>query len=264
MNTLAKRIKYYRNKKALTQEFVATELGMKASNYAKYESGERTPKDERLLLLAQIIGVPYDFLYTGAERAFLDLLNVHIQSAVLGDFDSFCAFRSDVLEDEAYTVISDCFEAWYNIIKEQAYGFYEDYLDNPTLKSTVVLHRLYKEYSHGRLQGMDSVLELSLPDEMELDDATALKLAFCIAASKYLTDNDPDAILDEAEGFMGKIDDIDSLVYFAVTVFVPFLSYIGDAVEFTMNTNLDDFENAFLYGALTPPDETEDEPDDLD
>jgi hypothetical protein len=38
-------------------------------------------------------------------------------------------------------------------------------------------------------------------------------------------------------------------------VFVPYLSFIIDAVELCANTTIDDFEKAFLFYALTHPDE---------
>jgi len=104
-----------------------------------------------------------------------------------------------------------------------------------------------------------------------LEAVTTLKWAFCIAVTRYMRSTDGASIIDEAEALAGNVlEQINSLQFFAVKVFIPYLSFIIDAVELCMNTTIDDFEKAFLFYALTHPDEesellmdgTEDDDDD--
>ncbi len=59
--TQGARIAFIRQFRGLTQEEVAEELGMKKENkrrgMARYESGERVPKEDRLLEIANILNV---------------------------------------------------------------------------------------------------------------------------------------------------------------------------------------------------------------
>ena len=68
--SISARIKYFRNIKGLSQENVAMMLGIKSTNYAKYESGERTPKHERLVQIAKILDTDIVALETGFEKNF--------------------------------------------------------------------------------------------------------------------------------------------------------------------------------------------------
>ena len=67
---LHNRIKFHREKRGLTQENVAMSLGIKVPNYAKYESGERNPKRDRLEQIANILGTDIFALETGFEKEF--------------------------------------------------------------------------------------------------------------------------------------------------------------------------------------------------
>jgi hypothetical protein len=68
--------------------------------------------------------------------------------------------------------------------------------------------------------------------------------------------NDAIVITEEVEKLAGNIlEHMGALQFFAVKVFVPYLSFIIDAVELCVNTTIDDFEKAFLFYALTHPDE---------
>ena len=262
MFRISQRIKYYRKKKGMTQEAVANALGVRRENYIKYESGERNPKDERLVQISKIIGVSYNALLFGLESEFADLLNTHVRFSVLGDVDGFYAFYSDVIEDSSFEDIAEFFTLWEEMFKIEAKPFYEKFMEEPSLKTLIDLHDLYKLYYDADVNNQVAPQsDAELETDPELDSETTYRLAFCISMTKYLSSTDFDCILEEAEKLMSGTD-LSPLQFFAVKVFVPFLSHIIDAVEMTMNTTIDDFEIYFLHGALSSLDNNEEFDDD--
>jgi|GEM_PF-2318070 len=252
MNSISQRIKYYRRKKGLTQMDVASALGIRVDNYTKYESGARVPRGDRLIKLAQILGVSYDALNEGVEREFAGLLNRHVISAVLGDAAAFESFTSDMnLLSEAYYVILEFFNRGAHYFVANDAPYYRKHIESPDLAALIALYDTYKkqygadpEEQIGDQSANESVAIASL------SACTTTKWAFCIAVKIFLESNDTGSILNEA----GKISgDLDALPFFAVKVFVPYLSFIIDAVESCTNTTMDDFETAFLFDALTLP-----------
>lgn len=247
MKRISQRIKHYRVKRGLTQEYVANELGIKIPNYVKYESGERTPKDDRLIKIAQILGVSYDALNEGIEQEFVGLLNRHAIGAVLGDIDGFEAFASDMESSaEAYSAVSKFLDGGAMILKESQPDYYHTLIEAPKLISLMGLYNAYKKH-------LDTVSG-HVPDMKSsngypcLDVETTIKWAFCIAVRNYLEQNDVAEITSEAKQVSGNMD---GFIFFATMVFVPYLSFIIDAVELCTNTVIDDFEIAFLHDALS-------------
>ncbi|WP_165571654.1 helix-turn-helix domain-containing protein, partial [Cytobacillus praedii] len=62
MEILAKRLKWLREENRFGQKEVASNIGMTMSGYQKIEYGEREPKLEKLVKLADLFGVTTDFL----------------------------------------------------------------------------------------------------------------------------------------------------------------------------------------------------------
>lgn len=62
MEVLAKRLKWLREQKRLSQKEIAAEIGMSLNGYQKIEGGERNPKLEILVTLSDIFNVSTDFL----------------------------------------------------------------------------------------------------------------------------------------------------------------------------------------------------------
>jgi transcriptional regulator with XRE-family HTH domain len=62
MEVLAKRLKWLRERERLSQKEVATKIGMTVSGYQKIEYGERDPKLDVLIKLAELYGESTDFL----------------------------------------------------------------------------------------------------------------------------------------------------------------------------------------------------------
>jgi len=246
---------------------VATGLGVRVDNYAKYESGARIPRPDRLVRLSKILGVSYNALCDGVEREFADLLKSHAIGSITGEAGSFSAFTSDVETfGEAYYIVADFFDRGdYNFVAENV-PFYEKYLADPNLSTLIELYDIYEDQSGAHSPDHKDGISLRVDYLLtSLAPVIAIKWAFCIAVKKYLERNDCAFILDEAEELAGDIiDRINPLQFFAVKVFVPYLSFIIDAVDLCMNTTIDDFEKAFLFYALTPPDDDEDDPDEAD
>jgi transcriptional regulator with XRE-family HTH domain len=259
MNSLSQRIKYYRRKKGLTMDGAASALGIRTDNYAKYESGARSPKDDRLLALSKILGVSYNALNEGVEQEFVGLLNRHAISAVLGKVESFDAFYSDMeASSEAYYVVAEFFNRSDHYFAANDADYYRKYIENPGLDSLIAQYGAHKSHSgknENEFAATDGIKAEAPNGTAPLDAEKATKWAFCVAVHNYLENANTEAILREA----GKMAaNIDALQFFAVKVFVPYLSFIIDAVELCVNTTIDDFENAFLFDALTTPDDDDD------
>lgn len=247
MSSISQRIRYYRSKRGMTQSQVAAALGIRTDNYSKYESGVRVPRSDRLASLAEILGISYDALSEGIERKLADLLNWHAVCSVLGDVACFAAFSSDMeTSGEAYRVIAEFLDKGEQKFAAHGGSLYTKYIENPTIPTLVAFFDMYLSSDNSA-----AVSSLKEPDPVfeGLDISDLTKWIFCVAVRNYLNNNDTESILKEAETLS---KDFEPLQVFAVKVFVPYLSFIIDTVEFCMNTNIDDFEIAFLHGALTP------------
>jgi len=258
MGSISQRIKYYRKKRGLTMEEVASALGIRTDNYAKYESGMRTPKDERVIKLAKLFKTSYRNLIEGVENTFVGLLNRHAIGAVLGDVDGYDSFLSDMKSSkEAYDVVIAFWDKGADMLKQQDKVYYNTFIKNPDLRSLSSLYELYESLRDKNMN--EPVQNESMPNEAEngypsLDEEITTKWAFCVAAYRYLEANDLDSIIAAAKNYAVNIDPIQ---FFAIKVFVPYLSFIIETVEFCKNTTIDDFEIAFLFDALTPPEVNE-------
>lgn len=261
MDGLPKRIKYYRTKKHMTRDEVASALGIRTDNYAKYESGVRTPRDDRLIQLAKIFGISYSALLEGVENDFIALLNRHAISAVLGDVEALKSFTNDIeLSSEASYAVYDVFDMGEHYFVGHEPDLYKKYIARPDIVGLIALNDIYKErFATRSLEPDDEDTSEMTPNEMLIKMITptpynSAKYAFCTAVTKYLDKHDIDSILQEAGEMAGNLE---PLQFFAVKVFVPYLAFIIDAVELCKNTTIDDFKKAFLFYALTPPDEAD-------
>ena len=62
MSVFAERLKELRKEKGLTQQKVADSLNISQPNYRRWESGERRPSVETLVMLADYFNVSTDYL----------------------------------------------------------------------------------------------------------------------------------------------------------------------------------------------------------
>jgi len=258
MHEISQRIRYYRKRNGMTQMSVAAKLGIRTDNYAKYESGVRTPRSDRLVKLAKIFGVSYDALNEGVERGFADLLKSHAVGAVVGDSCSFTAFPFDMAAaEETYPVVVHFMDMGLHKFLGENPEFCGRYLSTPTVADLIALYEMYLDQCEPNPpEPTIKITYKVIPEVVTLEPATAYKWAFCIAVKRYLERKDAIVITEEVEGIAGgALEHMDAIRFFAVKVFVPYLSFIIDAVELCMNTTIDDFEKAFLFHALTHPDD---------
>lgn len=268
--SLHKRLRYYRKRNGMTQEYLASALGIGTANYAKYESGERNPKGDRIVALAKVLGISYSTLVNGEEQDAIELLNSHLRNAVLGDISGFSAFVTDFhsMGDVCQTIMEELVD-WDELIQDKYSNFYCDFLLQPNLTSLAELDRCYKSasgwFNNQYLEMNDEKPEIQDVhhkfNDKELDDSTIYKMAFCIATSKYINlyENDigVDFLLSDIRSYTENknMSDVEAMQSFSVLVFVPFLAHILDTLEFiaSNDSNMDDFSLVFLHDGLTMP-----------
>jgi len=137
-----------------------------------------------------------------------------------------------------------------------------------TLASIVELNKRYLtafggfNQQHYESNG-DELMPLSLEhmfNDDALDDATIYKIAFCIAAERYIDLEEHgsfsvDFILSDVRDYLEArtLSDAETMQQFSVMVFVPFLDHILNTLELIEmnNSNLDDFVLAFLHNEVT-------------
>jgi len=265
---LNKRIKYYRKKAGLTQENMSNELGIKVTNYVKYETGERNPKRERLMKISKILGTDYDNLVDGEENTVVVGLNRYIRRTIMGDIDGFRVFFSEFnRHSNVEGVVLDCFDDWDELIKESFSEFHSEFLEEPNIYTLAELDKRYRRTStgfncfHNERVGIihESLDSSHMFHDEDLNDETIYKMAFCVAVAKYIefgTDNACVSCIfaDVREYTENKhMRDEDALKLFAVLVLVPFLDHIIDALELIAmnNSTIVDFGISFLHGGLS-------------
>jgi len=259
MSSVSQRIRYYRKKSGMTQMDVASKLGIRTDNYAKYESGARIPRADRLIELSKILGVSYDALNEGVEREFADLLKSHAIGMIVDEPGAFLMLISDMQQSpEAYGVISDFFDRGLHSFQGNNPQFCQKYLSEPNLAALIELYGVYREQcdsnsASNQINGISLKMNWLLTP---LEPVITVKLGFCIAVKRYLERNDTGFIINETEEFSADFrEHIGAIQFLAVKILIPYLSFIIDAVELCMNTTIDDFEKAFLFYALTHPDD---------
>ena len=162
--------------------------------------------------------------------------------------------------DEAYPVVAHCMDRGLHKFLGENPEFCGKYLGTPTFDGLIALYEMYREQCESNPpEPIIKITYYVIPHVVALEAATAYKWAFCIAVKRYLERNNALVITEEVEKFAGNaLEHMDALRFFAVKIFVPYLSMIIDAVELCINTTIDDFEKAFLFYALTSPEEYDD------
>lgn len=68
------RLRKLRNGKGLTQEMVASHIGMSMAGYKKIEHGSNGARVDTLLMLAKLYGVSLDYIVYGREEGIFDVM----------------------------------------------------------------------------------------------------------------------------------------------------------------------------------------------
>ena len=72
------RLKELRNQRRLTQKEVAARIGLKLSQFNKYEAGMHMPPSDKLLQLAEIFATTTDYLLTGVVSDMQPISNIRL------------------------------------------------------------------------------------------------------------------------------------------------------------------------------------------
>lgn len=67
---IGKRLRELRQRKDLTQKYVATKAGVSRSTIANWEAGQRTLTFENVKLLCRIYGAPVDYVYNLSDHVY--------------------------------------------------------------------------------------------------------------------------------------------------------------------------------------------------
>jgi transcriptional regulator with XRE-family HTH domain len=128
---IGERIRYLRNLRGMTQKWLGMKIGFDEKTadvrVAQYESGTRTPKENLINGIANVLEVSPRALdipdidsYVGLSHtlfALEDLYGVNI-----GEIDGELCLRLDKFKGSAYLTMYDMFSAWYNEAKKLKNG----------------------------------------------------------------------------------------------------------------------------------------------
>ena len=92
MSVFAERLKELRKEKGLTQQKVADSLNISQPNYRRWESGERLPSVETLVMLADYFEVSIDYLLTRKNQKVFENEKIYTEEdliIILQDFEKF-------------------------------------------------------------------------------------------------------------------------------------------------------------------------------
>ena len=239
MTNIADRIRAQRLKNHMTQCEVATRLGIKVSNYQKYENGTRIPKDNRLLKLSQIFHCRYNDLKNDPYLTCAMWLDSYAYRSTftLNDDRVYEAFYGDWVTEELAVEITDYFSSVANTLPT----LYAKYLGTPTIDTMVKLsEKLY--------QSLNNTTETIpqddfLPDEIDDDSDPCVLYAISLSYSFFLyletieSEQTIKSDIMNSNAYMG-FSEQDAMSLFACRVFIPILHYISRALITLSETDL--------------------------
>ena len=171
MEVLAKRIKWLREQRRLTQKEVAAEIGMSLNGLQKIEGNERNPKLEVLISIAKLFNVSTDFLLGLNDHSEKIKQLRTILNNIKRKIKEVSAERNMIVHDlHSFTGKSDGFES--SKIREQQYEyithhFHELELEyNQTLKDYIISYYGIPESTPEN----DEIIKDVLPLELEIDE----------------------------------------------------------------------------------------------
>lgn len=140
MQYLHERITYYRNKKELPQSEIANRMDMQRQNYRKYETGERVPSHDRLIMIADILEVSHLDLKYGAEQTFLTKLNRILRDVALGEWKCLTFLMDELSEEKlVYQPMQAVILKWIKIIKDKYPAFWNEFVKESSIEKLVKL-----------------------------------------------------------------------------------------------------------------------------
>ena len=255
MYCISQRIKYYREKKDLSQMEVAFALGIHIDNYLDFESGMQIPKYDTLIHLAHIFSIPYNSLKIGIEQEIINILSKYAINAVLGNEEVLKAYISDkLIPIEACLLFMEFYDRGKQFFETYNPKYYSDYLQNPNFLFLINLFEIYKKLDESCNQIKSKFYvksKLDLNDCINIMDPLSIsKWAIFVSMRNFLKSQQINEIINEVKEISTNIN---AVQFFSVKVFVPYLSMIINAAESCINTDINDFENLFLFNSFTLP-----------
>lgn len=254
MGDFAVRLKQYRNEAGLTLESMGQALGMKSTNYAKYESEieNRMPREDNMINIAKVLGVSFSDLKYGRERNFVELLNRYLISVALGEADALDAYIADVMDYKPYKELVDLCDRYGEILAGGAEAmesgdftpFYEKYLAASEYQLLVELCKRYRyaqEVDNGNAEPEEWFNEYDFDALYSFEPGGTgeqmsfyhtYKAAFLYAVTTYLDVCNLNEIVDEVRQAEGRdMSDTEAMQLFAIQVFVPYIAIVIRAFE---------------------------------
>jgi len=234
---------------------VAFALGIHIDNYLDFESGMQIPKYDMLIRLMHIFSIPYNSLKIGIEQEIITFLSKYAINVVLGNEEVLNAYISDkLIPIEANLLFLELFnrgKQYFEIYNPQ---YYTDHLQNPSFLFLINIYETHKKLdeSCNHIKSKHYIKrKLDLNDCINIMDPLAIsKWAFYVAMRNFLKKRQIEEIINEVKEIS---ENIDAVQFLSIKVFVPYLSMIINAAEGCINTDLNDFENLFLFNSFTLP-----------
>ena len=240
METIGDRLKYYRQRKNMTQAEVAEKLGIQKPNYQKYESGQRNPKDDRIKEMAQIFGCGFLSIKYGEKDMFIARANDSIRRAIMGEDLVYTSIADDWgyedwEEGSLTTEITTFFSDYALELEEINPDFYKQYIEVPALQNIFELADKFHYAVWHRLVEPDDYQDDF--EEYEDDAITPTQwygIAFSYLVIDYFSGIESDQqVIDDTKAALDddSVTDEDAGLQFASKIFTPFLHYVIEAVS---------------------------------
>lgn len=248
MDRMCDRIKYYRLRSNQSQQQVADKLGISASNYQKYEHGQREPLEKNLPQLAEALGCEVYSLRESDKERFIRTYNKNLREMAMHRWDMYSFIAEDFMAYDIGDDIVAFFNEWFEEIEELNPDLYNRYFyrtDTPALL-TDLADRIY-QIECGKLKEHPEWDEFS---GIESEFTPALFWNFIVFGHFFLNQyigvtnvNEIaadfqaylNADLDEEDSYSNG-DAFDEYIHRA---FVPFFDYILTAVEYMVDEHTD-------------------------
>ena len=238
METIGDRLKYYRQKKGMTQEEVAEKLGIQKSNYQKYESGQRNPKDERITELAKILDCGFLPIKYGEKDLFIASANDYIRKAIMGEELVYTSFAEDWEYGDLTTEITEFFCSYADELEEVNPDFYDQYVIDPSPQNIFVLADKFYYAYRNRIVNPDNYQndfdEIEDIEDDAINPTQWYGIAFSNLVIQYLSTIESDQqVLEDTKEVLDEenASDEQARLQFAAKVFALFLHFIIETVS---------------------------------
>lgn len=259
MDRMCDRIKYYRLRRNQSQNQIAEKMGITASNYQKYEHGQRVPTEKTLPILAAALGCDVFSLRESDKERFIRTYNANLREMAMRQWDMYAFYAQDF---EAYDIGEDViayFQSWFNEIEEADPELYNKFLytkDYPKLLIDLA-ERIY-EIDHGELAEHPEWNDFN---GIACEERPPLFWYFIVFGhfflEQYVGETNPVVIASDYKRYLNEsveageeYTDGEAFEEYIRRVFIPFFDYILTAVEYMVDehTNLEQAIQSTLIG----------------